>query len=130
MPRIFEPFFTTKEVGKGTGLGLATVYGIVKQHLGWLDVSSRVGVGTVFRIFLPAIQPPAAAAPPSEAEPAGALRGGTERILVVEDDPAVRLMTRRILNQYGYHVIEAASGRKRSKYGRARAGELTCCLPT
>jgi two-component system, cell cycle sensor histidine kinase and response regulator CckA len=128
LPRIFEPFFTTKEVGKGTGLGLSTVYGIVKQHLGWLDVSSRVGAGTVFRIFLPAIEPPVSAALPPEPEPAAALRGGSERILVVEDDPAVRLMTRRILNQHGYHVIEAASGREALEIWQCQGGGIDLLL--
>ena len=108
LTRIFEPFFTTKEVGKGTGLGLATVYGIVKQHQGWVNVSSRVGIGTTFEIFLPAIRPPGddPASPPPETVP----RGGTEKILLVEDDAAVRLMTRRTLESFGYQVMEAASG--------------------
>jgi PAS domain S-box-containing protein len=109
LPQIFEPFFTTKELGRGTGLGLATVYGIVKQHGGWLEVSTQVGVGTTFTIFLPAI--------PSSAEPAATtpeppLRGGNETILVVEDDQAVRSMNRRVLESFGYHVEEAASGRE------------------
>lgn len=110
LARIFEPFFTTKEVGKGTGLGLATVYGIVKQHRGWVNVSSRLGVGTTFEIFLPAIRPPGQ--DPSCPVPEKAPRGGTEKILLVEDDAAVRLMTRRTLESFGYQVIEAASGRQ------------------
>lgn len=108
LARIFEPFFTTKDVGKGTGLGLATVYGIVEQHGGWIRVSSRVGMGTVFRIFLPAIKSPTMKATLPEVEPV--VRRGSERILLVEDDAALRLATRRLLVNFGYHVIEAASG--------------------
>ena len=110
MARIFEPFFTTKEVGKGTGLGLATVYGIVKQHNGWVSVSSEVGKGTTFEVLLPSAKSPkaATAGPSSES----ALRGGTEKILLVEDDEAVRIMTRKLLESYGYQIVEAASGRK------------------
>src|ERR1017187_3411573 len=109
LPRIFEPFFTTKEDRKGTGLGLATVYGIVKQHQGWIEVSSRVGEGTSFKVFLPAIEAPSGAA---EVETVRALRGGSETVLVVEDDPAVRLQTRHLLERFGYLVKEASSGRE------------------
>ena len=105
--RIFEPFFTTKEIGKGTGLGLATVYGIVKQHGGWIRVSSRVGAGTIFRIFLPAVD--ATAATPALAESESDGWRGNETILLVEDDDAVRLTTRRLLEVFNYRVIEAAS---------------------
>ena len=107
LPHIFEPFFTTKEVGKGTGLGLATVYGIVNQHQGRSEVSSRIGEGTTFKIFLPAIPPPAQAAA-SLAE-AGS-RGRGEAILLVEDDFAVRMITRRVLESFKYEVHDAASG--------------------
>jgi len=109
LERIFEPFFTTKAVGKGTGLGLATVYGIVKQHEGWLEVASEVGVGTTFKIYFP----PVAAARDADAEgavqPQG-VRGGKETILLVEDEPVVRELVREILRGYQYHVVEAASG--------------------
>jgi CheY-like chemotaxis protein len=108
LPRIFEPFYTTKEPGKGTGLGLAMVYGIVKQHRGWVELQTQPGVGTTFQIFLPAIAAPATA---KHAESSAAtLHGGSERILLVENDPAVRLLTRRLLETFGYHVLEATSG--------------------
>ncbi|HTI99963.1 MAG TPA: response regulator [Dongiaceae bacterium] len=108
LPQIFDPFFTTKEVGKGTGLGLAIVYGIVKQHQGWVDVSSRMGEGTTFQIFLPAAKETQAgpkAAPANECAPRG-----TEVILVVEDDPAVRLLVVNLLQRCGYTVLLAATG--------------------
>ncbi|HLH52559.1 MAG TPA: ATP-binding protein, partial [Verrucomicrobiae bacterium] len=109
LDRIFEPFFSTKEVGKGTGLGLATVYGLVKQHQGWIEVSSTVGVGTTFKIYFPAIARRADAtdASPQAVEP---IRGGKETILVVEDEPVLREMVCEILKQYDYQVIEAGSG--------------------
>jgi len=108
LPRIFEPFFTTKDVGKGTGLGLATVFGIVQQHGGWINVSSEVGRGTVFRVFLPQLIRPG----PQDQLPStrAALRGGTETILLAEDEPALRALVRSVLTRLGYHVIEAATG--------------------
>jgi CheY-like chemotaxis protein len=125
LQRIFEPFFTTKEPGKGTGLGLATVYGIVKQHQGWVEVSSRVGEGTTFKIFLPAIPPPAkAAAAPAQAE----LRGGSETVLLVEDDLSVRMTTRRMLETFKYKVYEAACAREALEVWRHHAGEIALLL--
>ena len=107
--RVFEPFFTTKEAGKGTGLGLATVFGIVKQHNGWLEVDSEVGKGTTFQVFLPASAVPAAAV--LEGDKARRKpRGGSETILLAEDDAAVRKSTRMTLERNGYHVLEAADG--------------------
>ena len=108
LPRIFEPFFTTKDVGKGTGLGLATIFGIVQQHSGWINVDSQMGCGTTFRIFLPRLEKnsgnwPAPSAPSQ-------MRGGTETILLVEDDAFLRASVCHALIQLGYHVIEAASG--------------------
>ncbi len=107
LPRIFEPFFTTKEPGRGTGLGLATVFGIVKQHHGWIKLDNRPGQGVTFRVFLPASTDPAAAAP-AGAKPAPP--GGTETILLVEDESGVRKSTRLILERHGYHVLDAADG--------------------
>ena len=108
LPRVFEPFFTTKEVGKGSGLGLATVYGIVRQHQGWVEVASRQGQGATFSIFLPALPAPAGAVA-SGPTPEAPLRGGSETILLVEDELAVRIMTRRVLESYGYEVLDAGS---------------------
>jgi PAS domain S-box-containing protein len=108
LERIFDPFFTTKEPGKGTGLGLATVLGIVKQHQGTIQVTSEVGHGTTFEIRLPAGSTPDASTARDATEPAS--RGGTETILVVEDDPALRTMTRSMLESHGYQVLTAANG--------------------
>ncbi len=108
LPRIFDPFYTTKEASKGSGLGLATAFGIVAQHGGRIDVSSTVGRGTTFEVVLPAA-PHAAQRRPAAAEVA-APHGGTETILLVEDEPAVRMLTRTVLERGGYRVVEAANG--------------------
>ena len=102
LKRIFEPFFTTKEVGKGTGLGLATVYGIVKQHGGWVEVESAVGKGSTFRVYLPAVDPPDGTRSSFDVP---TTQGGLERILIVEDDEAVREITAICLEQAGYKVV-------------------------
>jgi PAS domain S-box-containing protein len=110
MRRIFDPFFTTKEIGRGTGLGLATVHGIIEQSGGAVSVQSTRGVGSEFRILLPAL---GEAARPAEAgvEPsARSLVRGSGRVLLVEDDPAVREGVRRMLGASGYEVVEAADG--------------------
>jgi two-component system, cell cycle sensor histidine kinase and response regulator CckA len=108
--RIFEPFFTTKELDRGTGLGLATVYGIIKQHQGWITVQSQVGLGTTFQIFLPA-----------SAAKSGALQmvpieqtaiGGTETILVVEDEAPLLKLMHHILESHGYKVLDSGNGRE------------------
>jgi two-component system cell cycle sensor histidine kinase/response regulator CckA len=107
LPRIFESFFTTKEAGKGTGLGLAMVCSIVKQHRGWVEVSSRVGVGTTFRLLLPALPP--SCSPVTAAKTEAELPGGMETILLVEDDHQVCMTIRRVLENSGYKVLEAMS---------------------
>lgn len=109
MNRIFEPFFTTKELGKGTGLGLATVFGIVKQHHGWIEVESQLGKGTAFHIYLPATT-----LPPTELEAFDTqfhAKGGNETILVVEDERDLREIVTRTLNRNGYRVFQAVDGR-------------------
>jgi CheY-like chemotaxis protein len=108
LPRIFEPFFTTKEVGKGTGLGLATVYGIVKQHRGWITAESEAGAGATFRVFLPLVMKPAPTEPKAAAR--ASMPGGTETILLVEDERPLRAIVRGILERLGYRVLEAQSG--------------------
>jgi CheY-like chemotaxis protein len=119
--RIFEPFFTTKEVGKGIGLGLATVYGTVRQHDGYVTVQSEPGRGATFEVALPlTAHRPAEAAGPS----AGPRARGMETILVAEDDPAVRAVTRRALERSGYRVIEACDGEEAVRAFAEHAGEI------
>ncbi len=104
--RIFEPFFTTKEVGKGTGLGLAIIYGIIKQNDGYINVYSEVGKGTTFKIYLPLIKEKVKEEKPAEAP----LIGGTETVLVAEDESTVRSSLKLILEEYGFTVIVAVNG--------------------
>ncbi|SDS38298.1 response regulator [Opitutus sp. GAS368] len=108
LARIFEPFFTTKDVGKGTGLGLSTVFGIVKYHHGWVEVSSEVGAGTEFRIYLPVTTADFALNLPAT-DPVS-VTGGQETILLVEDEVPVRELAKLILQEYGYRVLTAGSG--------------------
>ncbi|HKU53981.1 MAG TPA: response regulator, partial [Rhizomicrobium sp.] len=109
--KIFDPFFTTKPVGQGTGLGLATVYGIVKQSGGFITVDSELGKGTCFKIYLPRRKVEAADAVPAEAPPAAARDvTGQDTILLVEDEEAVRSFAARALRMRGYHVLEAGGG--------------------
>ena len=126
--KIFDPFFTTKPVGEGTGLGLATVYGIVKQSDGWIHVESEPGQGAVFRIFLPVHVPVAGAAPVVEAakpvrQPARDL-SGVGRILFVEDEDAVRGVAARLLRARGYEVIEACDGEEALELCIEHAGTI------
>jgi CheY-like chemotaxis protein/two-component sensor histidine kinase len=105
--KIFEPFFTTKEIGKGTGLGLSIVYGIVKQHGGYINVYSELGKGTTFKIYLPLIESVAEQIKPSVAV---AVTGGSETVLLAEDDASVRRLTKAALEEFGYKIIEAEDG--------------------
>jgi PAS domain S-box-containing protein len=107
LAHIFEPFFTTKQTGKGTGLGLSTVYGIVKQHEGFILATSEPGLGSVFTVYLPAVA--GGELPPAPVREAAAA-GGSEAILVVEDEPEVRHVLVQTLSGLGYHVHEAADG--------------------
>jgi len=127
LPRLFEPFFTTKDIGKGTGLGLATVYGIVKQHSGWLEVDSKVGFGSQFRVFLPPMEKASVeASPPPSAGPAAI--GGTETILLVEDEDLVRGVAKDILKRGGYQVIEANCGAAALGVWKKRSHEIDLVL--
>ena len=110
LPHIFEPFFTTKDVGKGTGLGLATVYGIVQQHRGWVAVSNEPGAGACFKVYLPRTERTGPRILSSVAP--GEMPQGRETILIVEDEPALRLLMRSTLRRLGYTILEAASGPK------------------
>jgi signal transduction histidine kinase/CheY-like chemotaxis protein len=123
---IFEPFFTTKEVGKGTGLGLATVYGIVKQSEGTIWLYSEVGRGTAFKIYLPCAE-----APMKEVEVEAddrELMQGTETVLLVEDEEVVREMATEILRDSGYHVLEAKHGHEAMILGRQHSGVIHLML--
>jgi nitrogen-specific signal transduction histidine kinase/ActR/RegA family two-component response regulator len=110
LARIFDPFFTTKEVGKGTGLGLSTIHGIVKQHEGWIEVTSEIGRGSTFRIYLPACNAPAASLIAPRLDQNLPELGKGETILVVEDEVAVRELACSALQKRGYQVLKAANG--------------------
>ena len=123
LPRIFEPFFTTKEAGRGTGMGLATVHGVVQQHNGWITVQSAPNSGTRFIIHLPAAPAETATnspTAPTASEPAP----HREWVLVLEDDPAVRATTARVFKEAGYRVVAAASGEHASDAWRAHPGRF------
>jgi len=120
--RVFEPFFTTKEHGKGTGLGLATVYGIVKQSGGFIWVSSELGKGTAFEVYLPVVHEPIELASPDEQNTDSG--GGSETILLAEDDGAVRRLCRDILTHYGYTVLDARDGDEALAIARRHHGMI------
>ncbi|HTK35694.1 MAG TPA: ATP-binding protein [Caulobacteraceae bacterium] len=127
MAKIFEPFFTTKPIGEGTGLGLATVYGIVKQADGWIHVDSEPGKGAAFRIFLPIHVPAAGEAVrpnPLKFKPAPRDLSGAGRILFVEDEDAVRGVAARLLRARGYEVIEASDGEEALELAKQWAGKI------
>jgi CheY-like chemotaxis protein len=126
LPKIFEPFFTTKEVGKGTGLGLATVFGIVEQHQGWVEVQSELGSGTTFRIYLPRLSKNDV--PDSAQPPLKDMRGGNETILLAEDDPSLRMSVRMALSQLGYRILEAPTGVKALEVWSQNHSEIALLL--
>jgi PAS domain S-box-containing protein len=123
--RIFEPFFTTKEKGKGTGLGLAMVYGIVKQSGGYIDVSSEPGAGASFRIYLPKVDQ--AIAVPEKTGMSASLRG-TETVLLVEDETALRVLAVHLLESCGYTVLEASNGEQAVELSRKQDREIHLLL--
>ena len=126
--QIFEPFFTTKDQGKGTGLGLATCYGIVKQNSGHIEVESELGTGTCFRIYLPRVEAPSDV--PAVADEPEPWPRGTETVLLVEDEPAVRTVTSTALSSQGYRVLEATNGVEALQVSEDHAAEKISLLLT
>lgn len=126
--RVFEPFFTTKEVGKGTGLGLSIVYGIIRQHSGYIHVASEPGLGTVFEIYLPLSKPVIEEAWAVSPARAVDIKPGEGTILVVEDDGSVRKLIAMILGNHGYHVIEAANGEEAVELFRQHSDDIDLLL--
>jgi CheY-like chemotaxis protein len=122
---MFEPFFTTKEEGQGTGLGMATTYGIIKQHSGMIHVYSEVGKGTTVRIYLPLDERNPSAVDQKTISP---VRGGTEGILLAEDDEAVRDLAVRVLERAGYRVFTAVDGLEAIRVFSAHADEISLAL--
>jgi two-component system cell cycle sensor histidine kinase/response regulator CckA len=125
--RLFEPFYTTKELGKGTGLGLATVYGIVKQSNGFVWVYSEVGRGTTFKVYLPLVDGAAEPLVPSRPRSIEVFKG-TETILLVEDAEPLRALAREFLQHAGYNVLEAAKGNDALQIARDFAGPIHLLL--
>jgi CheY-like chemotaxis protein len=122
LPHIFEPFFTTKDVGSGTGLGLSTAYGIVRQSGGHISVSSRVGHGTTFRIYLPRVVEIEPAEVPDGSDATGPT--GSETVLVVEDEEPVRRVIRTVLSGAGYRILEATNGEEALAVCRREHGNV------
>lgn len=125
LPRIFEPFFTTKDVGKGTGLGLATVFGILQQHSGWITVTSEAQQGSTFHLYFPLVAE--ASSSHTERFPAE-LPGGTETILLVEDEESLRVLVRNVLTRLGYRVLEATTGHAALDLWREHQTEIRLLL--
>jgi signal transduction histidine kinase len=123
--RVFEPFFTTKEEGKGTGLGLSVVHGIIRGSGGRVEVYSEAGIGTTFKVYLPAVGAEHAGPPAVAAPPAGR---GAETVLLVEDDVGVRRLAERILTHNGYRVLSAPNGEEAVRMADVRKGELDLLL--
>jgi CheY-like chemotaxis protein len=125
--RIFEPFFTTKDIGKGTGLGLATTYGIIKQHEGWIEVNSEPNKGATFDVYFPAREKTSASQKEETVSPKST-PGGTETILIVEDEPVLREMACNILKDCGYRIFEASSGKEALAQWLQRANKIDLLL--
>jgi two-component system NtrC family sensor kinase len=123
---LFEPFYTTKEVGKGTGLGLATVYGIVKQHQGWIDVQTQVNAGSTFTIYFPIAEHVAPRSPEPHEDSVN--RSGTETILIAEDEPSLRDMVGEVLRLRGYRVLAADSGPAAMEVAQHESGRIDLLL--
>jgi two-component system cell cycle sensor histidine kinase/response regulator CckA len=123
--RMFDPFFTTKAAGKGTGLGLAICYGIIQQHGGYIDCHSEPGRGTSFRVYLPMLREEGERAEPSATPP---LMGGSETILVAEDDPGTMSVLIQMLTKFGYSVIPAEDGQVAAALYREHQKEIALCL--
>ena len=126
LAHIFEPFFTTKDVGKGTGLGLATVYGVVKQSGGYIWVDSETGRGASFQIFLPQVEEPVAAI--AVTAPMAQSIGGSETILLVEDAESLRKLTRSFLESHGYRVLVAENGEEAMRVEVQHSGKIDLLL--
>jgi PAS domain S-box-containing protein len=127
LSRIFDPFFTTKEIGSGTGLGLSTVYGIVKQNKGYVWGYSEPGKGTTFKIYFPRVAKDVVIAGKKQEEFAGGI-SGSETVLIVEDDDALRNITKKMLQKYGYKILEAKNGEKALNIGETHEGPIHLLL--
>lgn len=125
--RIFEPFFTTKEVGKGTGLGLATVYAVVKQHHGWTEVQSQIGAGTTFKIFLPSTDQVLCAVPIAPPQ-TGVIQGARETILLVDDESTLLELMEEVLGRFNYNVFKASSAKEALQMWDRHGGQIDLLL--
>jgi CheY-like chemotaxis protein len=126
LEHIFEPFFTTKDAGKGSGLGLAMVYGIVKNHGGYITCSSEPGKGTSFKIYFPIIEENGERLSEHQEKPE--MRGGTETILLVDDEESIRDLAEEILRMFGYTVIAAADGEKALEIYREKKEDISLVI--